>query len=53
MLAWISMVMLCIFLGACSVVIATSCYHIFKLIRRTPGKRNFVMKQQHLNTSHG
>ncbi|KLU63962.1 hypothetical protein DEAC_c40920 [Desulfosporosinus acididurans] len=53
MLAWISMIMLCIFLGSCAVVTVTSCYQIFKLVRRLPGKRDYVIKPQHLKTSHG
>ncbi|WP_407309464.1 hypothetical protein [Desulfosporosinus sp. SB140] len=53
MLAWISMIMLCLFLGACAVIIATSCYQILKLIRRFPGKRDFIIKHPDLTTSHG
>ncbi len=53
MFAWISMIMLAIFLGACAVVIATSCYHISKLIRRHFSKHNYIIKPQQLKTSHG
>lgn len=34
MLAWISMFGLCIFLGACTVVIAASCNKLYKLVHR-------------------
>lgn len=53
MLAWISMIMLCIFLGACAVVIATSCYQLFKLVRQFLGKRDFIIKHHHLKPGHG
>ncbi|AFM39899.1 hypothetical protein Desaci_0843 [Desulfosporosinus acidiphilus SJ4] len=53
MLTWISMIMLVIFLGCCTVVIAASCYNIFKLIRRSTGKRDFAIRNHHLKTSHG
>ncbi|AFM39731.1 hypothetical protein Desaci_0670 [Desulfosporosinus acidiphilus SJ4] len=53
MLTWISMIILSIFLISCAVVIVTSCYQIFKLIRQFPGERDMAIKQRQLKISHG
>lgn len=52
MLAWIEMIMLSIFLGACGVVVVTSCYQLFKRIHRSTEKRDFQYKIGY-KTSHG
>ncbi|KLU65372.1 MULTISPECIES: hypothetical protein [Desulfosporosinus] len=53
MFAWISMIMLAIFLGACAVVIAASCYHLSKLIHKRFSKRDYLIKPHQLKPSHG
>lgn len=54
MLGWIAMIMLTIFLGCCAIVIATSCYHIFKKIHESfSGSNNYVVRHQPLKSGNG